>query len=363
MGEELELVEELVEDIAPIATEMPGNVVEATKEAAVEVVNQTKTLLHLDQLKEYLNWPNLLKVLTSVIAILLFWAAYKAIVHFVKKGASKKLEAHTVKIITKGISYVFYVLIIMYILNLFGINLSAIWGAAGIAGVAIGFAAQTSVSNLISGIFVVIERTMKIGDFIEISGVSGTVDSVGLLSVTIHTLDNQMIRIPNSTVINSNLINYSSFEKRRFVFPLPISYDSDMDTALMAANEVADICIKNGVILSDPAPSAFYDGFGDAVNLRLAVWFERSKLIEAKNAIYTTAVKVFTKYGVVIPFTRYDINILSGNDEKKTAKKKAEPIQSIEKIAKPSLSFTETATKTVATAEPKKRGRKPSKKD
>lgn len=335
MGEEL--VEDVIEDAVLLGSEMPENVMEATKEAAVGVVNQTKSILHLDELKSFLTWENFLKVLTSVIAILIFYVAYRLIKMLVKKGASKRFEAHTVQILTKAISYVFYILIIMYVLNLFGINLSAIWGAAGIAGVAIGFAAQTTVSNLISGVFVVAEKSMKIGDYIEVSGVSGSIDSVGLLSVTIHTLDNQMVRIPNSTIINSNLVNYSRFDKRRFVFPLPISYDSDMNTALIAAKEIADTCIQNGVILSDPAPSAFYDGFDAAVNLRLAVWFERSKLIEAKNAVYTTAVQVFNKYGVVIPFTRYDVKIVS-DDETKSKKEKspAKKIEAIEALeAKP----------------------------
>ena len=316
-----ELVEDVIDEAVLVGSEVPENVVEATKEAAAEVVNQTKSILHLEELKSYLTWGNFLKVLTSIIAILLFYIVYRIIKAAIKKTASKKLEVHTVNVITKAVSYGFYILIAMYVLNLFGINLKAIWGAAGVAGLAIGFAAQTSVSNLISGIFVVAERAMKIGDYIEVSGVSGTVDSIGLLSVTVHTLDNQMIRIPNSTVINSNLINYSRFEKRRFVFPLPISYDSDMDAALAAANEIAEICIKEGIILSDPAPAAFYDGFESAVNLRLAVWFERSKLIATKNAIYTTAVKVFEKYGVVIPFTRYDIKIVDG-EEKSQAKAK-----------------------------------------
>ena len=348
MGEEL--VEDVVEEAVTISQELPENVVEATKEVTAEVVNQTKTLLHLDELKQYLTWGNMVKVITSILAILIFYLVYKLITRLVKKTASKKLEVHTVGILTKAIKYVFYILIVMYVLNLFGINLTAIWGAAGIAGVAIGFAAQTSVSNLISGVFVMIERSMKIGDYIEVSGVSGTVDSVGLLSVTIHTLDNQMIRIPNSTIINSNLINYSSFEKRRFVFALPISYDSDMDTALVAAKEVADLCVAQGIIVDNPAPVAFYDGFGDAVNLRLAVWFEKSKLIETKNAIYTTAVKVFNKYGVVIPFTRYDISIVSdqpkeeNKDDKKKISVKA-PVQKESSVKEAEKEEVKTVTK------------------
>ena len=121
MGEEL--VEDVIEDAVLVGSEMPENIAEATKEAAVEVVNQTKSLLHLDELKAFMTWDNFLKVLTSIIAMVIFYVAYRVIKAAVKRATSKKLEAHTVNLITRAISYVFYLLIVMYILNLFGINL------------------------------------------------------------------------------------------------------------------------------------------------------------------------------------------------------------------------------------------------
>ncbi len=296
--------------------------VEAAKEVTAEVAETTKSFLHIDDLQKYLTWPNMMKIIASLVTIFLFFLVYKLIRHLMNKTASKKFQPHTMVILNKLLRYLFFVLVVMYVLSLFGIDLSAVWGAAGIAGIAIGFAAQTSFSNLISGFFIMVERSMKIGDYIEVSGVSGIVDNIGLLSVSIHTLDNQLIRIPNSTIIGTNLINYSHFEKRRFVFDLPISYDSDMDLALQAANEVADICMKEGIVLTDPAPKAYYDGFGSAVNLKLAIWFDRTKLLDTKNAIYTTTVKVFNKYGIVIPFTRYDISILEKPEPKTEPKKR-----------------------------------------
>ncbi len=325
MPEETSVVEATVE-----------TVVDATKELTAEVANQTKTMLHLDELSKYLTWANLVKVITSVIAILIFYALYRIIKRIITKTATKRFDEKAVGAITRIIKYIFFVLIGMYVLGLFGVDLKAIWGAAGVAGLAIGFAAQTSVSNLISGFFVIAEKALKLGDFIEVSGVSGTVDTIGLLSITVHTLDNQMIRIPNSTVINSNLINYSFYDKRRFVFDLPISYDSDMDSAMLAAKEVAAKCVADKVILEDPAPAVFYDGFGDAVKLKLAVWFERARLVDTKNAVYMNAVQIFKKYGVVIPFTRYDISIVS--DKKTPAAKK--PALEKKILEKPALTRT-----------------------
>ena len=164
------------------------------------------------------------------------------------------------------------------------------------------------------------EKALKLGDYIEVSGVSGTVDTIGLLSITVHTLDNQMVRIPNSTIINSNLVNYSFYDKRRFVFDLPISYGSDMSVAMEAAREVAQKCVDDKIVLPDPAPAIFYDGFGDAVKLKLAVWFERARLVDTKNAVYMNTVEIFKKYGVVIPFTRYDISIVSDDKKPKLEK-------------------------------------------
>ena len=281
---------------------------EKVVESVAEVAVQTKTMLHLDELLTYLTWGNLMKVVVAFISVLVFYVAYRIIKHIIKKQAAPRVEKHTYMLINKFVSYVFYVIIMMYILSLFGINLKAIWGAAGVAGLAIGFAAQTSVSNLISGIFVLSEKAMKVGDFIQVGDVFGTVDSVGLLSVRVHTLDNQMVRIPNSSVINSNLVNFNHYDIRRFVFDMPISYDSNMEKALEVANSIPGKC---PVVLQNPAPCVYFDGFGDAINIKIAVWFNCSDLINAKNQMYAAIVNTCREQGIEIPYTHYDVKILN----------------------------------------------------
>lgn len=281
---------------------------EKVVESVAEVAVQTKTMLHLDELMAYLTWGNLMKVVVAFISVLVFYVVYRIIKHIIKKQAAPRVEKHTYMLINKFVSYVFYVIIVMYILSLFGINLKAIWGAAGVAGLAIGFAAQTSVSNLISGIFVLSEKAMKVGDFIQVGDVFGTVDSVGLLSVRVHTLDNQMVRIPNSSVINSNLVNFNHYDIRRFVFDMPISYDSNMEKALEVANSIPGKC---PVILQNPVPCVYFDGFGDAINIKIAVWFNCSDLINAKNQMYAAIVNTCREQGIEIPYTHYDVKILN----------------------------------------------------
>ncbi|MBP5696993.1 MAG: mechanosensitive ion channel family protein [Treponema sp.] len=290
-------------------------------EIGTEVTEQTKSFLHVNDLKNYLTWNNLFKVAISVVAILVFYTLYRIIKRIVKKRVAIKMEPHNAQLLSKAISYIFYILMGMYILSLFGIDLKAIWGAAGVAGLAIGFAAQTSVSNIISGLFVVSEKTLKIGDYIEVGGVAGTVDTIGLLSIKIHTADNQMIRIPNSTIINNNLINYSRFPKRRFVFEIPIGYDMDLKYVY---NVVSKIPAKCKSVIKDPAPLLFYDGFGDAIKLKLAVWFNNGDLFAVKTEVYTEIVKTCREENVTIPFTHYDITILNDKGEKESLPKVAE---------------------------------------
>ena len=177
----------------------------ATVDMIKDEIQETWHLLHIDDLRRFITWENLIHVGVSLITMLIFYIVYRIIKGVVRKRLAVSMKPVLVQGISKIISYVFYVLMVMYVLGLFGINLSAVWGAAGIAGVAIGFAAQTSVSNLISGLFVVTDKAMKIGDFIEVDGVSGTVDSISFLSVRVHTADNQQVRIQKSLIINNKL--------------------------------------------------------------------------------------------------------------------------------------------------------------
>lgn len=285
----------------------------AVSDAAATAANETVGKVGVqfaDFVKTYITWENLFKAVGALIVIGLIYVIFAMIRHAVKRIPVERFGVQQRMIVKKIINYAFYVIVIMYVLTLFGIKLSAIWGAAGIAGIAIGFAAQTSVSNLISGLFVLGEKTMKVGDFITVGGQAGTVDSVGLLSVKVHTKDNQMIRIPNSTIINSNFMNNSFFDKRRMTFAVSIDYASDMRTALDALQKVPALC---PTVLAEPSASAWFDGFGDSgIDMTLAVWFNPKDLLQTKNDVFIAIKKVFDEAAISIPFNRLDVAIVGG---------------------------------------------------
>lgn len=278
---------------------------EAAASAGETIAKQTSTFVNW--VKGFFTWDNLFKLIGVIIVLFIFWIVYKLIIRAIKKVPAEKTNPHRQMLITKVIKYVFYVLVAMWVLNLFGVKLSAIWGAAGIAGVAIGFAAQTSVSNIISGLFVLTEGALKVGDTIIVDGITGVVESINLMSVQVHTYDNEMVRIPNSTIINTNLMNRSYHSKRRFTLTYSINYDTDMRKALEVLSKAPEFC---PTVLKEPAPAVWFDNFGDSgIDLTLAVWFKPEDFIQTKNDLYIAIKKVFDDAGIDVPYNQLDINI------------------------------------------------------
>ncbi len=280
---------------------------EGLKNAGSSFWEQTSSFL--TWIKGFLTWENLFKAVGALIIIFIFWIIFRLIVRGIKKVPEKKLPRARSLILIKFLRYIFYVIIVMYILSLFGVKLSAIWGAAGIAGVAIGFAAQTSVSNLISGLFVITEGAIKIGDTIIVDGITGVVDSINLISVTVHTLDNEMVRIPNSTIINTNLMNKSFHSKRRLTVTCPIAYGNDLQLALDTYLKAANDC---PTVLKEPAPAAWIDKFGDSgIDITVAVWFDPKDFLKTKSDLHIAITKEKELAGLETPFNRLDVSMVS----------------------------------------------------
>lgn len=253
----------------------------------------------------FVTVQNILKIIISIIFVILFFVIYKVTKKSLSKLPEEKISLQKKTFIQKICKYFLFFLSVIIILSMFGIKLSAIWGAAGVAGVALGFAAQTSVSNLISGIFVITEGSLKIGDIIVVDNITGIIDSINLLCVRIHTFDNQMVRIPNSTIINKNLVNNSYHSKRRITISVDISYNTDMNKALETIKQVSEKC---SLVLTDPAPNAWFEKFGESgITLILAVWFNKDDLINVKNQVFIAIKQAFDNAGIEIPYNKIDV--------------------------------------------------------
>ena len=181
-----------------------------------------------------------------------------------------------------------------------GFDLSVLLGAAGILTVAIGFASQTSASNVISGLFLLGERPFAVGDVIRVSGTTGEVLSVDLLSVKLRTFDNLFVRIPNETMIKSEVTNLRRFPIRRVDLQVGVAYKEDLRKVREVLMEVAD---RNPLCLEEPAPLIIFQGYGDSsINHQFSVWAKTEHFLDLRNSIPVEIKEAFDEHGIEIPF-------------------------------------------------------------
>jgi small-conductance mechanosensitive channel len=226
-----------------------------------------------------------------------------AVVRFLKGRVAESRAALAGRLIR----YAAFTVAAMTVFNRLGIDLSALLGAAGIAGIAVGFAAQTSVSNVISGLFLISEKPFQVGDIIQVADVSGVVQSVDFLSVKIQTFDNRFIRVPNETIIKSNVVNVTRYPIRRLDVWVSVSYRTDLERAVAALKEIA---AENVYVLDNPEPLIVLDKFdASGILILFGLWFEKADYLALKNSIMIDLKKRFEAEGIEIPFPQLDVRI------------------------------------------------------
>lgn len=203
-------------------------------------------------------------------------------------------------IIRRLTSYLVLGIAVAWALQQLGVSLGVVLGAAGLLTVAIGFAAQTSVSNLISGLFLMVEQPFVVGDVIKVADATGEVISIDLLSVRMRTFDNLLVRVPNESMIKSNVTNLTFFPIRRFDMQVGVAYKEDLERVGEVLMDTAD---KNPICLQEPKPLIILTGFGDsAINLQFSVWSTKDNFLDLRNSMQRAVKRAFDQHGIEIPF-------------------------------------------------------------
>ncbi|MDR2517865.1 MAG: mechanosensitive ion channel family protein [Spirochaetaceae bacterium] len=209
--------------------------------------------------------------------------------------------------IRKGIRYTGFVMGMLFLFKSMGIDTSALLGAAGVAGIALGFAAQTSVSSIISGLFLLSEKPFEAGDAIVVDNLMGEVLSIDLLSVKLRTFDNLYVRIPNETLFKSSVTNLTRFPIRRLDVAFTVSYAEDLERVRDAA---LDVAAKEPYVLENPAPLFRVDQFDRAgAAVIFNVWFDRNYILETKTAMFMGIKKRFDQEHIELPYQKIDIKV------------------------------------------------------
>ncbi|MDQ3129621.1 MAG: mechanosensitive ion channel [Acidobacteriota bacterium] len=206
----------------------------------------------------------------------------------------------------------------LIILQTVGINLTTLNVLAGAIGIGVGFGLQNVASNFISGLIIMFERPIKIGDRIEVGDINGKVTGIGARSTTVRTNDNITIIVPNSKFIEENVVNWS-FEENivRFRVAVGVAYDSDIS---LVKNLLLEVARENKDVLEEPKSAVRLIEFGDSsINLQLWVW-TKTKLQRKAAFISDLNFAIWEKFranDIEIPFPQTDLHIRSGKIELK----------------------------------------------
>jgi small-conductance mechanosensitive channel len=268
-----------------------------------------------------MDLSTLLDMLTGPRAVQVFWAALKLgggllLARLASRGAARLVagsaDTHQEILVRRVVFYGVAGLFVASALSELGVDLSILLGAAGILTVAIGFASQTSASNIISGLFLIGEKPFAVGDVIRVNGTVGEVLSIDLLSVKLRTFDNLFVRIPNETMIKTEVTNLQRFPIRRYDLQVGVAYNEDIREVRDVLMEVAD---ANPLCLEEPAPLIIFQGYGDsALQHQFSVWAKTENYLELRNTIPVEVKEAFDERGIEIPYPHRTLYAGSATD-------------------------------------------------
>ena len=254
---------------------------------------------------------------TSILVFITVIVAFSILAKIITRVILKKILAQTT--LEEGVQFTFtritnYLMLVIGAIVAFqfiGVDLSGIVVILGFLSVGIGFGLQNLTSNFISGIMLLFERHVQIGDRVTVAGTEGDVEEINIRSTTVRTLNNVSIIVPNSEFISANVINWSHGDiKVRLDIDVGVSYDSDLDTVFRSLHEVAD---ENKDVMKTPKSDVLLMSFGDSAwDMRLRIWIEDPKKYnEVRSDINCAIVRKFRANNIEIPFPQRDLHVRS----------------------------------------------------
>ena len=247
---------------------------------------------------------------TVLVAVVIFIIG-PLLANLLQKAVNRGMKSSNIDYTAIGffqslIRVILYTVLIVICLSILKVPMSSIVAVIGAAGLAIGLALQNSLSNLAGGFIILFSKPFKAGDYIETSGVSGTVESVGILYTRIITPDNKTVYIPNGTISASVISNYTEKKLRRLDLEFSISYESDFDKAQHLIRQTIN---ESEIALKEPEPLVRMGRQDDsAIIIFTYVWVDSSNYWELRYTLLENVKKQFDANGISIPFPQVDVH-------------------------------------------------------
>ena len=240
------------------------------------------------------------QILTTLLVLVV--GIFLAIIlsRLVSKFLTKKLSVQISRVVQRLIFYVIIGIMIFIVLGTLGINLPALLAAAGVIGLAIAFASQSSIANIISGLFLLGERPFQIGDAIRVGKTVGVVMDIGLISTKLRTSDNLSVRIPNEDLLKKEITTFTRYQIRRRDINVSIAYKEHLPRVKELLRKIVQ---EHPLVLVEPAPLVLNNKLGDSgIDIVLRVWFYKTNSTALLNDLTEKVKTSLDEAKIEIPF-------------------------------------------------------------
>lgn len=273
---------------------------------SVDLLNQSADWLQNNQslfIEYFVNMVSAL--LTLVIGIIIARMVSNALYKIMLKKQVDGIVASFTSNMTK---YLILGFVTVAALSRVGIQTASLVAIIGAAGLAIGLALQGSLSNFAAGVLLIIFRPVKKGEFVEVSGVAGSVESVQIFTTVLITPDNKMVVVPNNNVLSNNIINYTRTGQRRIDLVIGVSYSADLKKTRAIIEQVLQ---SNDKVLKDPAWTIGVLALADSsVNFAVRPWAESSHYWDVYFSLHEEIKTALDAAGIEIPFPQRDVHLI-----------------------------------------------------
>jgi small conductance mechanosensitive channel len=247
-------------------------------------------------------------ILSALVILIIGNWVVKAIANAVAQLLRKKeIDNAVVDFVHTLVRYLLFVVVLVAALGRIGVETASVVAILGVAGLAVGLALQGSLSNFAAGVLIVAFRPFKSGDYVDVAGVSGSVDSIQIFSTALKTPDNKMVVVPNGAILSSPITNYSHHDTRRIDFVVGVAYGAN----LQHTKEVlTGVLARESRLLSTPEPTIGVVELGDSsVNLVVRPWVRTEDYWAVYFDLLQAIKEGLDEQGIEIPFPQMDVHV------------------------------------------------------
>jgi len=256
--------------------------------------------------------PNLLKAVIFLIIGIIAIKIFRKIM--TRLMTAREMDPTFLKFVLDVCTWIFRVTLVVAIIDQLGIKTTSLMALLGTIGIAVGLSLQGSLSNFAGGLLIILFKPFRVGDYIEAQGQAGTVNSIQIFSTKIITSTNQVVYMPNGTLSNNTIKNFSQEPLRRADIIIGVGYSSDLKHVKDVITKVIESDLK---ILQTPAPGIEVKDLAEnAVNLNVMIWSERGNHGAVVSDFYENIKSAFENAGIEIPFPQRDLHIVGGEKTK-----------------------------------------------